>query len=73
MGACAVSASLLLFPPNRGLGQSPKLNPTLRVTSKMLLTLDHDKPQFLSRDASGLQPPDIDDESPADSHHRFFL
>ena len=72
-GAWVVGASLVLFPPNRGLGQSPKLNPSLRVSSKMLLSLDHDKAQFLSRDPSGLQPPDIDDESPADSDHGFFL
>jgi len=66
-------ASLLLFPPNRGLGQSPKLKPDSSGHFQNALGLDHDKPQFLSGDPSGLQPPDIDDEPPADSDHGFFL
>src|SRR6202167_6036995 len=50
-----------------------KLNPTLGVSFLNTLALDHDKPQFLNTDASGLQPPDIDHQPPADSPHAFFL
>jgi hypothetical protein len=57
----------------RAVPKSKKLNPTLGVSFLNTLALDHDKPQFLNTDASGLQPPDIDHQPPADSHHGFFL
>jgi hypothetical protein len=66
-------ASLLLFPPKRGLGQSPKLRPESSDHFQNGLSLDHDETQFLGCDASGLQPPDIDYQLPADGHHGFFL
>src|SRR5215831_322829 len=62
-----------LFPPNRGLGQSPNLNPEkFRGTSK-ILAIDHDQLEFLGPDAPGLQSPQIDHQLPADGHHSLFL
>ena len=67
---------LVTVPPEPGFGAEPQVKTRVfRVTSKMLnaLALDHDEAQFLSGDPSGLQPPDIDHQLPADSHHGFFL
>src|ERR1700757_1574899 len=64
---------LLLFPPKRGLGQSPKVRTESSGQFQNALSLDHDETQFLSANAPGLQPPDIDHQLPADGHHGFFL
>jgi hypothetical protein len=72
MGA-RLRRQLLLFPPNRGLGQSPKVRAESWGHFQNGLSLDHDETQFLSANAPGLQPPDIDYQLPADGHHGFFL
>ena len=72
MGAC-LRRQLLLFPPKRGLGQSPKVRTESSGQFQNALSLDHDETQFLSANAPGLQPPDIDHQLPADGHHGFFL
>ena len=73
LGRVAKAPAFTPSPRTGVLGQSPKFIESFRGTSKILLALDHDQVEFLSTDPSGLQPPQIDHQLPADGHHGFFL
>ena len=56
VGVSAYGVSLLLFPPNRGLGQSPNFNPerfSFRGTSKLKAASHHDELELLGSNPPG--------------------
>jgi hypothetical protein len=63
------------FPPNTGFGAEPQVDGffgSVRAALKNFLVLDHYQVEFLGGDPSSLEPPQIDQQLPADRHDGFF-
>src|SRR6516162_6243538 len=77
---CRVSqlgrAGALDCSPQTGVwGRAPILTPKNfgALLKYLALGIDHDQVEFLSTEAPGLEPPQVDHQLPSDGHHGLFL